>query len=182
MLSRPDEKWLLPVLGLVACGGAMVLAWTKAASQLIPPGYRLNLWDLAREHWRYTNNLAAYLDWRWPQMIEGGYPQAFLAAALPGALAIGLLVAVTRWTWIAMVQAALGWAVGGLLGLGLMRWAPLPSEALRGLVMPGLALLLGVLAPLLLLPPRDPTPLRGTRIMRHKGKSWRAARQAIRKG
>ena len=179
--NRNDQGAILLavfVLGLAVIG----VAWHIVARDLLLPQHRLNMGDLARESWRYRGNFTAYVAWRWPPMIAAGYPLAFTAAVLPGVLVYGGMVGALRRHWRSPVQAIMGWLVGAAIGSGIMTWVPLPNALVQAFVMPGLAFLLGGLAPVVLAPRRDSLPVRGTHIKAVSGKSSVALKTALKQG
>jgi hypothetical protein len=177
-----NDQGIIFAASLVAGFGLIGLAWHFAAQDLIAPQNRLDMWALVQETWSYRRNFPAYLAWRWPPMISVGYPYAFTAAALAGVLLYGAVVAAQRQNWISLAQAAAGWAIGGVLGCLIMNWVPLPNILLTAFVMPGLAFLIGSLAPVLLAPPRDVAPVRGTQIKVSRGNSQATIGKAIKIG
>jgi hypothetical protein len=181
MSTRHNDQGLTFGMSLVAGLAVIGLAWHFGARDLIPAQDRMNMWDLAWEHWGYRNNFPTYLAWRWPPMITAGYPYAFFMAVLPGVLLYGAIVAAQRWHWISLAQAAIGWAGGGAIGFLIMSWVPLPI-LLTAFVMPGLAFLAGGLAPVLLAPAREMAPVRGTQIKVSRGDGQAAIGKAIKRG
>jgi len=177
-----DDQWIVFLGGLVFGGAAIGFAWHFAARDILPLQDRLNMWDLVREAWAYRDNFWAYVAWRWPPMIAVGYPTAFTAAVLPGVLLYGAIIGALHRHWLSLAQAAIGWLAGAMIGYAVMRWAPMPNELARAFVMPGMAFLAGGLVPLLLAPPKDEAPLRGTQIKDSKGNSRAVIGKAVKAG
>lgn len=182
MAAKEDDRGL--IFGTCLAIGLAIIwpVWHYGVRFGLSVPNRMDMWDLAREHWAYHNNFASYLAWRWPPMIDVWYSEAFWLTVLPSVLLYGSVVAVSRRSWLSLAQAAIGWVVGGLLGYALMTWVPMPNDLIRAFAMPALALLLGGLLPLSLASPSDATPVRGTRIRRHQANSVRVMKAAVRKG
>jgi len=183
-MSRENQNFYA-LAGLMLSLITVLCAWHYAVRYLLPVPDRLNLWDLAWEHWAYRNNFTAYLAWRWPPLIALGYPYYFVGAVLPGVLVYGGIVGLLRTTWTSLAQAFGGWLGGTLLGQCLMNWAPLPNPLLAALTVPGLAFLAGILAPAipeLFAPAPDRSIVRGTRIVRYRANTLKVVNAAVKAG
>jgi hypothetical protein len=177
--SGPRPAALVALAGLVVIG----VAWHLGARNLVAPQSRMNLWDLAWEHWAYRDDFSRYVAWRWPPMITAKYPLAFTAAVLPGVLLYGVAAAARHRNWERLWQAVMGWLGGAIAGAAIMDRALLPNALLNALAMPGLALLGGGLAALVVMPRRrDRWVLRGTRIVHHRADSAKAVEKADKRG
>jgi hypothetical protein len=177
--QRNDDQQMIFGVTVLAGIGLIGLVWHFCARFLIPQPDRLDMLDLLGEHWRYRDNFTNYTGWRWGPMIAAGYPFAFLASVLPSVLVYGCIAAAERRNWISFAHAAIGCVVGGLLGFALMEWSPMPNELLRALTLPALALVIGGVMPFILTPPRDASPVRGTRIVQSRSNCRQIIETAI---
>ncbi len=115
---------------------AIALAW-PVVRQMIPSDARFAMRDLVFEHWQHRNQLEPWLTHRWLWLAANRYQLFFALAALPGALAVGVVQSVDRRTGWPLLTTPIGWASGGLVGL----W--LSSDLLTA--MPPLAVILPAL-------------------------------------
>lgn len=109
--SDPLTHQLAIILAIVAIIGC----WPLVRLQ-IPTESRFDMVDLAAEHWAHRDALQPWLDRRWEWLASHGYHLWFGVAALPGALAVGIVQAIDRRNIWALLQTALGWGFGGAVG------------------------------------------------------------------
>jgi len=146
---------LLAIVAIVAC-------WPLVRFQ-IPVESRFDMADLAAEHWAHRDTLQPWFDRRWDWLASRGYHLWFALAALPGALAVGLVQAIDRRNPWALLQAAFGWAVGAAIGYSMF-------DAFRGdsptlaVMMPATFAFLGGAIGARLGAMSGPRHLRGTRL------------------
>ena len=100
---------ILAIIAIVGC-------WPLVRLQ-IPLESRFAFTDLIAEHWAHRDALQPWIDRRWAWLALHDYHLWFALAALPGAGAVGMVQAIDRRNPWALLHAALGWAVGGLVGL-----------------------------------------------------------------
>ncbi len=109
--SDPLTHQLAVILALIAIAGC----WPLVRLQ-IPAPSRFAMADLVAEHWQHRDALQPWLDRRWAWLALHLYHFWFAFAALPGAVAVGLVQAIDRRSFWALLQAIAGWGVGGMVG------------------------------------------------------------------
>jgi energy-coupling factor transporter ATP-binding protein EcfA2 len=162
---------------------AIVLAW-PLVRQAIPLDARFAMRDLLLEHWQHREQLEPWLGQRWLWLADHRYHLFFALAALPGALAVGMVQAVDRRARWPLFSAPVGWAGGGLVGLWLYGDFLTATPTLAVMLPALFAYLGGAVGARLGAWPRRFTHLRGTRMrgpinrVRSRlitGVSWRVA-------
>ncbi len=112
--SDPLTHQLAIILALIAIAGC----WPLIRFQ-IPVGSRFDMADLVAEHWAHREAVQPWMGQRWAWLAAHGYHLWFALAALPGAIAVGLVQALDRRNVWALLHAVIGWAVGGAIGYSL---------------------------------------------------------------
>lgn len=103
-------------LSLLLAIAAIALCWPLIQLQ-VAPASRFAFVDLVAEHWAHRDALAPWLDRRWAWLAAHGYHRWFALAMLPGVFAVALVQAFERRSGWPLLQAPLGWACGGALGM-----------------------------------------------------------------
>lgn len=142
---------------------AIVLAW-PLVRQAIPLDAQFAMRDLLFEHWRHREQLEPWLGQRWLWLAGHRYHLFFALAALPGAMAVGMVQAVYRRNGWPLLSAPVGWAGGGLAGLWLYGDFLTTTPTLAVMLPPLFAYLGGAVAARVGAWPRGFTHLRGTRM------------------
>jgi hypothetical protein len=109
--SDPLTHQLAIILALIAIAGC----WPLVRLQ-IPAPSRFVMADLVAEHWQHRDALQPWLDRRWAWLALHLYQLWFALAALPGVVAVGLVQAIDRRSFWALLHAIAGWGVGGMVG------------------------------------------------------------------
>jgi len=181
------------LLALVAWLMSAVMAWLEWGQDLVPPERQLNLSKLAgdlftlpKEHlwspFMWPREILPFFDRHGPALIDAGYPWAFAAALVPGALLFAVVMTAARGSWWAIAKVAVGCVGGASVTFILWQYWSIPSPMLA-VVMPG-ALLVASGALTQIIPPRTPdsSVIRGTQIAELRGDSSAAIKRALREG
>ena len=157
--SDPIVHQIAFLLSIVAIG----IGWPIVA-HFIPMDARFAWRDLVLEYWRHRDRLEPWLDQRWLWLALHRYHFWFAVAALPGTIAIGLVLAVDRRTPWALLAAPVGWGCGLLIGLWLYTSFLTATPTLAVMLPAVFGYLGGAVAARLGAWPRKVIHLRGTRM------------------